>query len=114
MALLRAAVRCSASSTKNYHHHRPLLVSTGAQLSWGGGTGNNGPAGACGKSTAATAEPPRATGKDKLDVTFEDYKAAFKSKTTWELVRAYIVYTMCSFESLVENNMKVSQFKKYT
>lgn len=45
--------------------------------------------------------------KDPLDITFEDAKAAFKSKTTWELYRAYIVYTLCSVEYLVENNMKV-------
>lgn len=46
--------------------------------------------------------------KDPLDITFEDAKAAFKSKTNWELMRAYIVYTLCSFEYLVDNNMKVS------
>lgn len=45
--------------------------------------------------------------RDPLDISFEDAKAAFKSKTTWELYRAYIVYTLCSFEYLVEHNMKV-------
>lgn len=69
------------------------------------------------KSTAATgalvqdrtaAPVGSSSPKDPLDVTFEDAKAAFKSKTTWELLRAYIVYTLCSFETLVENNMRVS------
>lgn len=45
--------------------------------------------------------------RDPLDVSFNDPIAAFKSKTTWELVRAYFVYLMCSSEYLVENNMKV-------
>lgn len=53
-------------------------------------------------STAATA-PQR----DPLDVGFDDPKAAFKSKTTFELIRAYLVYLMCSSETLVENNAKV-------
>lgn len=45
--------------------------------------------------------------KDALDTTFDDPHAAFKSKTTWELVRAYVVYLMCSSGYLVENNLKV-------
>lgn len=45
--------------------------------------------------------------RDPLDVSFNDPIAAFKSKTTWELVRAYFVYVMCSSGYLVENNMKV-------
>jgi len=48
------------------------------------------------------------TPKDPLDLSFNDYRAAFKSKTTWEVLRAYIVYTLCSSETLVENNAKVS------
>lgn len=45
--------------------------------------------------------------KDPLDLSFEDPEASFKSKTTWEVLRAYIVYSLCSSEYLVENNMKV-------
>nr|CAD7460169.1 unnamed protein product [Timema tahoe] len=44
--------------------------------------------------------------KDPLDLTFEDPVASFKSKTTWEVLRAYIVYTICSFDFIVENNTK--------
>lgn len=47
--------------------------------------------------------------RDPLDVSFNDPIAAFKSKTTWELMRAYFVYIMCSSEYLVENNMKVNE-----
>lgn len=46
--------------------------------------------------------------RDPLDVSFNDPVAAFKSKTTRELIRAYFVYIMCSSEYLVENNMKVN------
>lgn len=48
--------------------------------------------------------------RDPLDTNFSDPKAAFKSKTTWEVVRAYLVYQMCSSSWLVENNMKVNPF----
>lgn len=59
-------------------------------------------------SEAVQKQPPR----DPLDITFEDAKAAFKSKTNLELIRAYVVYTLCSFESLVTHNMKVSYIIK--
>lgn len=69
------------------------------------------------KSTAANAivQDNAATtvgtpGKDPLDITFEDSKAAFKSKTNWELLRALIVYQLCSFEYLVDNNMQVGDY----
>uniref|UniRef100_A0A1A9W9H4 Proline dehydrogenase n=1 Tax=Glossina brevipalpis TaxID=37001 RepID=A0A1A9W9H4_9MUSC len=45
--------------------------------------------------------------RDPLDVGFNDPLAAFKSKTTWELVRAYVVYMICSFEKIVEHNMTI-------
>ncbi|XP_055295272.1 proline dehydrogenase 1, mitochondrial isoform X1 [Sitodiplosis mosellana] len=50
--------------------------------------------------------------RDPLDVSFNDPIAAFKSKTTWELIRAYFVYLMCSSEYLVENNMKLLKISK--
>ncbi|XP_026473083.1 proline dehydrogenase 1, mitochondrial isoform X1 [Ctenocephalides felis] len=48
--------------------------------------------------------------KDPLDISFNDHVAAFKSKKTSELVRAYIVYALCTSEYLVENNMKLMKF----
>ncbi|XP_020294305.1 proline dehydrogenase 1, mitochondrial isoform X2 [Pseudomyrmex gracilis] len=49
---------------------------------------------------------------DPLDLKFNDPVAAFKSKTTTELVRAYFVYQMCSIEYIVENNMKFMKMAK--
>ncbi|XP_040151591.1 proline dehydrogenase 1, mitochondrial isoform X2 [Anopheles arabiensis] len=50
---------------------------------------------------------PSTPQRDPLDVSFNDPHAAFKSKTTFELIRAYFVYVLCSSEFLVENNMKL-------
>lgn len=50
--------------------------------------------------------PPRQI--DPLDLKFNDPVASFKSKTTKELLRAYIVYQLCTIEYIAENNMKVS------
>lgn len=56
----------------------------------------------------STTAPTDYTGqRDPLDVSFNDPIAAFKSKTTWQLVRAYVVFVMCSSETLVDNNQKV-------
>lgn len=54
--------------------------------------------------------------RDPLDLSFANPEAAFKSKTTWEVVRALIVYQLCSNQYLVDNNMKVIEiaiFLKY-
>lgn len=64
-------------------------------------------ASAIGYDTAVEGKSSQQHPRDPLDLTFEDHVAAFKSKTTWEILRAYIVYTMCSFEYLVEHNMTV-------
>ncbi|KAH8289175.1 hypothetical protein KR054_001345 [Drosophila jambulina] len=50
--------------------------------------------------------------RDPLDVSFNDPIAAFKSKTTWELMRAYLVYMICSSEKLVEHNMTLMKWSK--
>lgn len=50
--------------------------------------------------------------KDPLDLAFADPEASFKSKTTWEVLRAYIVYTLCTSEYLVEHNMKLMKLAK--
>ncbi|GIY73398.1 uncharacterized protein CDAR_493601 [Caerostris darwini] len=46
--------------------------------------------------------------KDELDLKFENTKNAYKSKTTWELIRALMVLKLSSYDYLVENNQKVS------
>ncbi|XP_049878901.1 proline dehydrogenase 1, mitochondrial isoform X2 [Pectinophora gossypiella] len=48
----------------------------------------------------SAAPPPR----DDLDLSFNNPKDAFKSKKTSELVRAYLVYQICSINWVVENN----------
>ncbi len=45
---------------------------------------------------------------DALDLTFLNHHAAFKSKTTWEVIRAYVVFQLCSIQPLVANNEKVN------
>jgi len=50
-------------------------------------------------------EPPKK--KDVLDLSFEDNSAAFKSKTTWEVLRALAVFQMCGINFLVDNNEKL-------
>lgn len=67
-------------------------------------------ASAIGYETAVEGKSSQQHPRDPLDLTFEDHVAAFKSKTTWEILRAYIVYTMCSSEYLVEHNMTVRKF----
>ncbi|PSN31556.1 hypothetical protein C0J52_24998 [Blattella germanica] len=62
-------------------------------------------ASAIGYDTAVEGKSSQQHPRDPLDLTFEDHVAAFKSKTTWEVLRAYIVYTLCTSEFLVENNM---------
>lgn len=53
----------------------------------------------------ASAPPAR----DELDVSFNNPIDAFKSKKTSELIRAYLVYQICSVNFLVENNDMVSR-----
>lgn len=45
--------------------------------------------------------------RDTLDITFQNSHAAYKSKSTWEIVRALLVFQMCSIPALVDNNMKL-------
>jgi len=45
--------------------------------------------------------------KDELDLTFEDHGAAFKSKTTWEVLRALMVFQVCGINVVVDNNEKL-------
>ena len=42
--------------------------------------------------------------KDELDLTFNDHRAAYKSKTTSQVARAYLVLTLCGIKPLVKNN----------
>ena len=45
---------------------------------------------------------------DPLDMTFLNHEAAFKSKSTMQVLRGYVVYQLCSIGFLVENNETVN------
>lgn len=45
--------------------------------------------------------------KDELDLSFQDHNAAYKSKSTLEVVRALFVFRMCGINTLVDNNEKL-------
>uniref|UniRef100_A0A8D8X617 Proline dehydrogenase 1, mitochondrial n=1 Tax=Cacopsylla melanoneura TaxID=428564 RepID=A0A8D8X617_9HEMI len=45
------------------------------------------------KHASSTTQP---ASKDPLDLSFANPEAAFKSKTTWEVLRAYIMYQLCA------------------
>lgn len=50
--------------------------------------------------------------KDELDLSFSDHRAAYKSKKTSEVARAYFVLSLCGVKPLVKNNavlMKLGQ-----
>lgn len=61
-----------------------------------------------GADTATHAAETEKFQRDELDLTFENTKNAYKSKTTWELIRALTVLKLTTFDYLVENNQKVS------
>ena len=46
----------------------------------------------------------------KLDTTFENAETAFKSKTTFELVRGWLVFQLCSIGPLVNNQQSVRNY----
>ncbi|XP_054710128.1 proline dehydrogenase 1, mitochondrial-like [Uloborus diversus] len=58
---------------------------------------------------AAQPNPPRQT--DPLDLTFENSKDAYKSKTTWEIFRAIVVLKLSTIDFLVENHQMASLCK---
>ena len=46
----------------------------------------------------------------KFDLNFEDAKTAYKSKSNLELLRAYMVFQLCSIDYLVDNQKIVRIF----
>ncbi len=57
---------------------------------------------------------PSGTGRrvDPLDLSFRNHEAAFKSKTTLEVLRALIVFKFCSIRVLVDNSDRVKHANK--
>ncbi|XP_054713269.1 LOW QUALITY PROTEIN: proline dehydrogenase 1, mitochondrial-like [Uloborus diversus] len=50
--------------------------------------------------------------RDELDLSFENTKDAYKSKTTWELIRAFMVLKLTTIDYLVENNQRLMKLGK--
>nr|XP_058940601.1 proline dehydrogenase 1, mitochondrial-like [Pocillopora verrucosa] len=66
-------------------------------------------------SRTATISPERdhtSTSPDKTvsGLSFNDGKNAFRSKTTWEIVRALAIFRLCTFDILVNKNKELLQF----
>jgi len=116
MAFLRAVIRCNVY--RKFGISGFYLSQQGVNLARGkfsvppasvfcGVLKSTHAASAIGYDTEVEGKSSQQHPRDPLDLTFEDNVAAFKSKTTWEILRAYVVYTMCSYENLVEHNMTV-------
>ncbi|KAK0398642.1 hypothetical protein QR680_002689 [Steinernema hermaphroditum] len=68
-----------------------------------------------GAATAHSALSPAAakeieTCYGKLDLTFENTKEAFKSKSNFDLIRGLVVLRLCTVDFLVQNNQKILQY----
>ena len=59
------------------------------------------------EESAATNEIRQQYPVDPLDLTFSNTKEAYKSKTTWELMRALLVLKLSSYDFLINNHQKV-------
>lgn len=64
-------------------------------------------------SRTATISPERdriaASSEQPLrNFSFNDGRNAFRSKTTWEIIRALAIFRLCSFDFLVNRNKEVS------
>ena len=58
----------------------------------------------CAATAAAAVTPPQPPILD-----FEDHRAVFRHKTTWELVRGLLILRVCSVNAFVDNSLAVSQ-----
>ena len=103
MAFLRSIIKCSVS--KKFRLNTQNINSI---LSTRNSAVQNEIQNRYRSSTAAElCDVKEGTRRDPLDTSFNDPEASFKSKTTLEILRAYIVYTLCSSSYLVEHNMEV-------
>ena len=60
-----------------------------------------------GMTSKSGASSPSHVQRDELDLSFTNTIAAFKSKTTWEVFRGWLVFTLCSSSYLVDHNYQV-------
>lgn len=118
MAYLRAVIRCSGTrkfgiSIYNLQTSKSSRIRVCVPLhNYNQIALKSSVASALENSTEKTSTTSFGSRRDPLDTRFADPKAAFKSKTTWEVFRAYIVYSLCSSSYLVENNMKLMKLAK--
>lgn len=118
MAFLRDVIRCSGTrkfgiSIYNLHNSKSSKLKVCLPLqTYNHIAFKSSVASAIQNSTQKTNTASVGSRRDPLDTKFADPKASFKSKTTWEVLRAYIVYTVCSSSYLVENNMKLMKMAK--
>ena len=68
------------------------------------------------RCAATTAAVPQPNASAVLD--FEDHRAVFRHKTTWELVRGLLILRVCSVNAFVDNSLAVSdqrpQFRRHS
>lgn len=118
MAFLRAVIKCSGTrkfgiSIYNLQNSKSSRIRVCLPLhNYNQIALKSSVASALENSTEKTSTTSFGSRRDPLDTRFADPKATFKSKTTWEVIRAYIVYTICSSSYLVENNMKIMKMVK--
>lgn len=55
---------------------------------------------------------PNTNEKSKLDLTFENSQLAFKAKSSLDLLRGYLVFQLCSFNFLINNQKQVLVYLK--
>ncbi|KAK3581262.1 hypothetical protein CHS0354_032990 [Potamilus streckersoni] len=64
------------------------------------------------KDTTIISKPETSNNKEatiaQIDLTNYDFRNAFSFWSTGEIFRSYLVFTLCSYPSLVNNSMKVS------
>ncbi|KAK6625632.1 hypothetical protein RUM43_005931 [Polyplax serrata] len=61
-----------------------------------------------GRQNTSTTNPPLS----KLNINFDDTVVAFKGKTTWELIRAYLVYQLLSVPFIVKHNLTIMKYTR--
>lgn len=50
---------------------------------------------------------PTTDGGHPDEPSFDDHEVTFRSKTTWEVFRAYVVYQLCSYDFVVDNHARL-------
>lgn len=101
MALSRASTSCRALARGLYvRKNTPVLYSACRQKS------DLPPSSALSEAPFTTKATPHPKHPD-IDLTFENARESYRSKTTGEIVRALLVFNLCSLNFLVDNQKLV-------